>query len=134
MAKFVNRFEDKVPLSPTAPGAALSAVTANKGHIIIGLLITNIHDTDSVSVTVNITDSATSESIKLIRNKTIPAGGNFEVISGKVVIDASGFQSVVSHCPSSSVSSNSESIKVVVFAVISAPASVPNVHKLLGAA
>jgi len=89
MAKFVNRFEDKVPLSPTAPGAALSAVTANKGHIIIGLLITNIHDTDSVSVTVNITDSATSESIKLIRNKTIPAGGNFEVISGKVVIDAS---------------------------------------------
>ena len=89
MAKFVNRFEDEVPLSPSVVGAALSAVTSNKGHIVIGLLITNTHATDSVSVTVQVYDSATTEFIYLIRNKTIPNGGNFEVITGKVVIDAS---------------------------------------------
>ena len=89
MAKFVNLYENQIPSSAATLGS-LSALTANKGHIIIGLIIANTSETDAVTVDGWIKDTVPDpdELIYLCKNTTLGPGGAVELIEGKVVIDA----------------------------------------------
>ena len=97
MAKFVNK---KRNLSNTAIGtssydqtgtlveSALSALTTNKGHVLIGCNVANIH-TATVTVDVALVDDGTPDVVTYIAKAvSIPVGGNVELVDGKIVIDS----------------------------------------------
>jgi len=96
MAKFVNK-KRKVKdtafstfnLADTLVDSALSSLTSNKGHVIIGCNVSNIHSA-TVTVDVALIDSAGDpDTITYIaKDVTIPVGGNVELVDGKIVIDS----------------------------------------------
>ena len=106
MAKFVTRkqnltkttFTNNGLTDQTATsriGAALSAVTTDKGHVIIGLNVANIH---TAAITVDIALVAADHSkIYLCKSTTIPVGGNLDLVDGKIVItDTTEIHGIVS--------------------------------------
>ena len=90
MAKFVTR---KSALGQTSIGnhgtssqigADLSAVTTDKGHVVIGLNIANVH---TATVTVDIALVASDNSkIHICKSTSIPVGGTLDLVDGKIVI------------------------------------------------
>tara|TARA_Y100001963_G_scaffold159977_1_gene266663 strand:+ start:3912 stop:4283 length:372 start_codon:yes stop_codon:yes gene_type:complete len=98
MAKFVNLTKNGVGtdaiISGTSSAASLgslSSLTSNKGHVVIGLNVCNTHATASVTVDValvNATGSPHTLAAYIAKNVVIEAGGNVELVDGKIVIDA----------------------------------------------
>tara|TARA_B100001939_G_scaffold93621_1_gene80285 strand:+ start:1054 stop:1422 length:369 start_codon:yes stop_codon:yes gene_type:complete len=97
MAKFVNK---KRNLSNTAISTssydqtdtlvetALSALTTDKGHVLIGCNVANIHSA-TVTVDVALVDEGTPDVVTYIAKAvSIPVGGNVELVDGKIVIDS----------------------------------------------
>jgi|TARA_R100000234_G_scaffold78987_1_gene49340 hypothetical protein len=90
MAKFVTR---KSALSETSIGnhgtssqigTDLSAVTTDKGHVVIGLNVANVH-TATVTVDIAMVDSSNNK-IHICKSTSIPVGGNLDLVDGKIVI------------------------------------------------
>ena len=94
MAKFVNKSRNvkdtafsTFNLANTLVGS-LTALTSNKGHVIIGCNVANIHTT-TVTVDVALITDGTPDVISYIaKDVTIPVGGNVELVDGKIVIDS----------------------------------------------
>ena len=94
MAKFVNKSKNvkntafsTYDLANTLVGS-LTALTSNKGHVIIGCNVANIH-TATVTVDVALITDDTADVITYIaKDVTIPVGGNVELVDGKIVIDS----------------------------------------------
>ena len=94
MAKFVNKSRNvkntafsTYDLANTLVGS-LTALTSNKGHVIIGCNVANIH-TATVTVDVAlITDGDPDVITYIAKDVTIPVGGNVELVDGKIVIDS----------------------------------------------
>tara|TARA_X000001388_G_scaffold14163_3_gene8237 strand:+ start:11367 stop:11729 length:363 start_codon:yes stop_codon:yes gene_type:complete len=95
MAKFVNKSRNvkntafsTFDLANTLVGS-LTALTSNKGHVMIGCNVANIHNA-TVTVDVALIDSAGDpDTITYIaKDVTIPVGGNVELVDGKIVIDS----------------------------------------------
>ena len=93
MAKFVNKKRNVKDtafsthdLANTLVGT-LTALTSNKGHVLIGCNVANIH-TASVTVDVAFIDSSGNTVTYIAKDVTIPVGGNVELVDGKIVIDS----------------------------------------------
>jgi len=94
MAKFVNKSRNvkdtafsTFDLANTLVGS-LTALTSNKGHVLIGCNVANIH-TATVTVDVAlITDGDPDVITYIAKDVTIPVGGNVELVDGKIVIDS----------------------------------------------
>ena len=94
MAKFVNKSRNvkntafsTYDLANTLVGS-LTALTSNKGHVMIGCNVANIH-TATVTVDVAlITDGSPDVITYIAKDVTIPVGGNVELVDGKIVIDS----------------------------------------------
>tara|TARA_R100001509_G_scaffold51482_2_gene28227 strand:+ start:14 stop:373 length:360 start_codon:yes stop_codon:yes gene_type:complete len=94
MAKFVNKSRNvkntafsTYNLANTLVGS-LTALTSNKGHVLIGCNVANIH-TATVTVDVAlITDGDPDVITYIAKDVTIPVGGNVELVDGKIVIDS----------------------------------------------
>ena len=94
MSKFVNKSRN---VKNTAFSAfdttntlvgSLTALESNKGHVIIGCNVANIH-TASVTVDVAlITDGSPDVITYIAKDVTIPVGANVELVDGKIVIDS----------------------------------------------
>ena len=66
----------------------LTAVESNKGHVLIGCSVANIH-TATVTIDVALIADASPDVITYIaKGVSVPVGGNVELISGKIVIDS----------------------------------------------
>ena len=95
MAKFVNKKRNvkntafsTFDLADTLVDSALSSLTTNKGHVIIGCNVANIN-TATVTVDVALITDDTADVITYIaKDVTIPVGGNVELVDGKIVIDS----------------------------------------------
>ena len=94
MAKFVNKKRNvkdtafsTFNLADTLVDSALSSLTSNKGHVIIGCNVANIH-TATVTVDVALIDSSGNTITYIAKDVTIPVGGNVELVDGKIVIDS----------------------------------------------
>ena len=94
MSKFVNKSRNvkntafsTYDLANTLVGS-LTALESNKGHVIIGCNVANIH-TASVTVDVAlITDGSPDVITYIAKDVTIPVGANVELVDGKIVIDS----------------------------------------------
>ena len=93
MAKFVNKSRNvkntafsAFDLANTLVGS-LTALTSNKGHVMIGCNVANIH-TATVTVDVALIDSSGNTITYIAKDVTIPVGGNVELVDGKIVIDS----------------------------------------------
>ena len=94
MSKFVNKSRNvkntafsTYDLANTLVGS-LTALESNKGHVIIGCNVANIH-TASVTVDVAlITDGSPDVITYIAKDFTIPVGANVELVDGKIVIDS----------------------------------------------
>ena len=94
MSKFVNKSRNvkntafsTYDLANTLVGR-LTALESNKGHVIIGCNVANIH-TASVTVDVAlITDGSPDVITYIAKDVTIPVGANVELVDGKIVIDS----------------------------------------------
>ena len=94
MSKFVNKSRNvkntafsTYDLANTLVGS-LTALESNKGHVIIGCNVANIH-TASVTVAVAlITDGSADVITYIAKDVTIPVGANVELVDGKIVIDS----------------------------------------------
>ena len=94
MAKFVNKSRNvkdtafsTFNLADTLVGS-LTALTSNKGHVIIGCNIANIHTTTVTVDVALITDGDPDVISYIAKDVTIPVGGNVELVDGKIVIDS----------------------------------------------
>ena len=99
MSKFVNIIKSGVGTgniidaqSDAAKIGDLSAISTDKGHVLIGLNIANTHATENVTVDVAIAN-ATSDPHTLLayigKNVVVPPGSNVELVDGKIVLDTS---------------------------------------------
>ena len=92
MAKFVNKKRnlknDAFAAHDTANTlvGTLTALTTNKGHVLIGCNVANIHNA-AVTVDVAFIDSSGNTVTYIAKDVTIPVGGNVELVDGKIVID-----------------------------------------------
>ena len=94
MSKFVNKSRNikndafaNYDTANTLVGS-LTALESNKGHVIIGCNVANIH-TASVTVDVAlITDGSPDVITYIAKDVTIPVGANVELVDGKIVIDS----------------------------------------------
>ena len=94
MSKFLNKSRNvkntafsTYDLANTLVGS-LTALESNKGHVIIGCNVANIH-TASVTVDVAlITDGSPDVITYIAKDVTIPVGANVELVDGKIVIDS----------------------------------------------
>ena len=94
MSKFVNKSRNvkdtafsTFNLADTLVGS-LTALTSNKGHVIIGCNIANIHTTTVTVDVALITDGDPDVISYIAKDVTIPVGGNVELVDGKIVIDS----------------------------------------------
>jgi len=94
MAKFVNKSRNvkntafsTYDLANTLIGS-LTALTSNKGHVIIGCNVANIHTTTVTVDVALITDGDPDVITYIAKDVTIPVGGNVELVDGKIVIDS----------------------------------------------
>lgn len=94
MSKFVNKSRNVKNTAFSAFDTAntlvgnLTALESNKGHVIIGCNVSNIH-TASVTVDVAlITDGSPDVITYIAKDVTIPVGANVELVDGKIVIDS----------------------------------------------
>ena len=93
MAKFVNKKRNLKNTAFSAHDTAntlvgtLTALTSNKGHVLIGCNIANIH-TATVTVDFGLIDSSGNTVTYIAKDVTIPVGGNVELVDGKIVIDS----------------------------------------------
>ena len=79
----IDTFGDTV----TRVGASLSNLSSNKGHVLIGCNVANIH-TATVTVDVALVDDDTTDKVYyLAKGVSVPVGGNVELVDGKIVID-----------------------------------------------
>ena len=79
----IDTFGDTV----TRVGASLSSLSSNKGHVLIGCNVANIH-TATVTVDVALVDDDTTDKVfYLAKGVSVPVGGNVELVDGKIVID-----------------------------------------------
>ena len=95
MAKFVNK---KRNLKNTAFGnwdetntqvdTSLTALTSNKGHVLIGCNVANIHNATVTVDVALITDGDPDVITYIAKDVTIPVGANVELVDGKIVIDS----------------------------------------------
>jgi len=99
MSKFVNIIKSGVGTgniidaqSDAAKIGDLSAISTDKGHVLIGLNIANTHATENVTVDVAIAN-ATSNPHTIAgyigKNVVVPPGSNVELVDGKIVLDTS---------------------------------------------
>ena len=97
MAKFVVRKQtlsthsgaaiDTFGDATTRVGASLTNLTSQKGHVLIGCNVANIH-TATVTVDVALVDDGSPDKVYYIaKGVSIPVGGNVELVDGKIVID-----------------------------------------------
>ena len=89
MAKFVNK---KRNLKPTAFGnwnesntqvdTSLTALTSNKGQVLIGCNVANIHNATVTVDVALITDGSPDVITYIAKDVTIPVGANVELVDG----------------------------------------------------
>ena len=94
MAKFVNKSRNvkntafsTYDLANTLVGS-LTALTSNKGHVMIGCNVANIHNATVTVDVALITDGSPDVITYIAKDVTIPVGGNVELVDGKIVIDS----------------------------------------------
>ena len=93
MAKFVNLKRnlknDALATHSTANTlvGTLTALESNKGHVIIGCNIANIHNA-TVTVDFAFIKNSDNTTTYIAKDVSIPVGGNIDLVDGKIVIDA----------------------------------------------
>tara|TARA_R100001510_G_C7487598_1_gene96834 strand:- start:115 stop:489 length:375 start_codon:yes stop_codon:yes gene_type:complete len=98
MAKFVVRKQtlsnhsgaaiDTFGDTTTRVGGSLTSLTSQKGHVLIGCNVANIHTaTVTVDVALVDDDGGSDKVYYIAKGVSIPVGGNVELVDGKIVID-----------------------------------------------
>ncbi len=94
MSKFVNKSRNVKNTAFSAYDTAntlvgsLTALESNKGHVVIGCNVANIHTTTVTVDVALITDGSPDVITYIAKDVSIPVGGNVELVDGKIVIDS----------------------------------------------
>ena len=82
MAQFLNL--KKTLTTTLATVGTIAAPATDKGHVVIGINVSNTHATDTTVVDVAIENEASFTYIA--QNVSIPAGGSVSLLTGKIVL------------------------------------------------
>ena len=94
MSKFVNKKRNvkndafaNYDTANTLVGT-MTALESNKGHVLIGCNVANIHNATVTIDVALITDGSPDVISYIAKDVSIPVGGNIELVTGKIVIDS----------------------------------------------
>ena len=91
-----NVFKNSISGSVGTAGSVVYTTPISTSTTVIGMSVANVHPSNNISVTANLTSG--SWTVSIVKNATVPVGGTTVLIGGdqKMVLTANNFLSVTS--------------------------------------